>query len=94
METIHDLNIGWDNFQDLKLILYSINFYGKESIPFSALEKCKFKASLTSLEIPELVTNNFTKSDLDTIFEILQDYQGQVSKNDLTYFIREAELNI
>ena len=39
LESINDLNIGWDDFVDLKLILYSIGFAGKDKIHFTALER-------------------------------------------------------
>jgi len=39
INSINQLCIGCDNFQDLKLILYSINFYGEDSITFNQLGK-------------------------------------------------------
>lgn len=39
LESINDLNIGWDDFVDLKLILYSIEFAGKDRIHFTTLER-------------------------------------------------------
>lgn len=45
LESINDLNIGWDDFLDLKLILYSIEFGGKEKIHFTVLERCNLKTS-------------------------------------------------
>jgi hypothetical protein len=38
-ESIVDIDIDWNNFQELKLILYSINFNGNEKLKFSELEK-------------------------------------------------------
>lgn len=38
-ESLIDIDIDWNNFQELKLILYSIDFYGQEFLPFKELEK-------------------------------------------------------
>ena len=36
---VNKLNIGWNQFQDLKLILYSINFFERDLIEITQLEK-------------------------------------------------------
>lgn len=38
-DSLVDINIDWNNFQELKLILYSIDFCGYEKLPFDQLEK-------------------------------------------------------
>ena len=40
-ESIVDIDIDWNNFQELKLILFSINFNGNEKLRFEELEKRK-----------------------------------------------------
>lgn len=42
-------------------------------------------------EIPLLVTNNFSRSDLETIFGILQNESNEISKEDIDSFLQEAE---
>lgn len=43
ISSVQELNIGWNNFSDLKLILYSINFGGESEISVEQLKKRMFK---------------------------------------------------
>jgi hypothetical protein len=38
-DSLIDINIDWNNFQELKLILYSIDFCGNEKLHYHQLEK-------------------------------------------------------
>lgn len=38
-DSLIDINIDWNNFQELKLILYSIDFLGAEKLRYEQLER-------------------------------------------------------
>ena len=84
MDSIDNINIDWNNFQELKLILYSIDFNGNEKLSYDELYK----------QFPRLVTHNFTSLDIQQIFTILQNDVCEVTREDINYFVLEVESSL